>query len=345
MIVRHTMPNSRKPLRKLLVALCLLLLVILGGVLGFMYIEGYSFLDALYMTITSVSTVGYGIEKKEAFSPQGKAFVIVFLIGSAGGGVFTLTTLTAFIIEGDLRKTINYFIYRRKIEKMEQHIILCGLGRAGKECVEELMKQDKTFVVIERNKETLDEFLSLSSQRVVVIEGDATLEEILLKANIRQAKALISALPSDAENVFIALTARNLNPALEIIARAEHDYNTHKILRAGANHVILPNYIGGRRMVNLITRPGLVEFIELISGETQTDAQLEAVDCSLYPQLCGRTLGELDIRGKTGLTVVGRKTKEGITDISPAPELVIQQGDRLFLLRNRQGFERLLTMV
>lgn len=339
------MPNSRKPLRKLLVAVFLLLLVILGGVLGFMCVEDYGFLDALYMTITSISTVGYGIEKKEAFSPEGKAFVIIFLIGSAGVFVFTLTTLTTFIIEGDLRRTINYFIYRRKIEKMEQHIILCGLGRAGKECVEELLRQNKTFVVIERNKDILEEFLSFHRQRIPAIEGDATLEEILQQANIKQAKALISALPSDAENVFIALTARNLNPALEIIARAEHDYNTHKILRAGANHVILPNYIGGRRMVNLITRPGLVEFIELISGETQTDVQLEALDCSLYPQLCGRTLAELDIRGKTGLTVVGRKTQEGFTDISPTPELVIQQGDRLFLLGSRQGFERLLTMA
>jgi voltage-gated potassium channel len=328
---------QKNPFIKLYRALTLLVFNLLVGVLGFMQIEKYNFLDALYMTIISMSTVGYGIDSKSEFSANGKIFVIFFLILSAGAFVFAVTAITTFVVEGELRAMMDKFRFSRKIAKLENHIIICGLGRTGRECAAELIRQGQAFVAIEKEEKFAEEFSTYYNTLLIV--GDATEEETLIKANIQKAKGVISALPADAENVFIALTARVLNPKLEIIARAEHEYNVQKLIRAGADHVILPNKIGGKRMVNLITRPGLVEFVELITGESNPDFHLEAYECAKYPQLMNKSLAELQIRSKTGLLVIGCKHLEENTDLNPDPSMVIRNGDRLFLLGNRKSFD------
>jgi voltage-gated potassium channel len=175
------------------------------------------------------------------------------------------------------------------------------------------------------------------------IVGDSTLEEVLEQAQITTAKGLITALPSDSENVFIALTARGMNQTIEIISRAEHDYNIPKLLKAGANHVILPNLMGGRRMVNVLTRPGLVEFVELITGENNPDSHLhiETIDCEKHPMLWGKTLSELHLRSQTGLLVVGRKQKGQPTELNPGPKMVVEKNDRLYILGAKDKFTQL----
>ncbi|MFN0202444.1 MAG: potassium channel family protein [Bacteroidia bacterium] len=318
-------------------AVVFLLLNLLIGVLGFIKIEGYSLLNAVYMTVISMSTVGYGIAERSDFSANGKVFIIFLLIINAGTFVFAVTTITSFVVEGELRTIVNRWRFQRMISKLKDHVIICGLGRTGRECAAELLRQGANFIVIEQNEEVLHEFGSHHNSLNIL--GDATIEETLIKANIHTAKGLISALPNDAENVFITLTARSLNPKLELVGRAEHDYNISKLKRAGADHVILPNQIGGRRMVNLITRPGLIEFIELISGETETDVHIETCFCSDYPFLLNKSLAELDIRAKTGLLVIGCKHQEENTDLNPDPSMMIVTGDRLFLLGNKKHFD------
>ena len=330
---------KKNPFIKLYRALILLVFNLLVGVWGFIYIEKYNFLDALYMTIISMSTVGYGIDSKPELTPEGKVFVIFFLILSAGAFVFAVTSITTFVVEGELRAVVDKFRFTRKILKLENHVIICGLGRTGRECATELIRQGKPFVAIEKDEKSAEDFVAHHGHNTLLIIGDATDEEILMKANIKNAKGVISALPADAENVFITLTARGLNENLEIISRAEHAYNVQKLIRAGANHVILPNKIGGKRMVNLITRPGLVEFVELITGESNPDFHLEAFECSQYPQLLNKSLAELQIRSKTGLLVIGCKHLEENTDLNPDPSMVIRTGDRLFLLGNRNSFD------
>ncbi|MBX7243537.1 MAG: potassium channel protein [Bacteroidia bacterium] len=329
--------QSKSPLRKLWIALTLFLGCMIMGVAGFMIIEDFNLLDAVYMTVISVSTVGFGIVGNKELTDPGKVFVIVLMIFSAGAFVFAVTTLTTFVVEGELRRLINKIRFKRKISNMQNHIIVCGLGRAGRECVMELRRQGKPFLVIEKNADSLEDFLHFYPDSIYIL-GDATLEEVLREANITSAEALISALPNDAENVFIALTARSMSPDIEIIARAEHEYNMRKLQKAGANHVILPNLIGGRRMVNLITRPGLIEFVELISGETDSDIHLETFECRDIPLFHNKKLKEVEIRTKTGVIIVGRKPAQGPTDIYPGPETVLLPNDRIILLGGKKEF-------
>ena len=335
--------QSKTPLRKLWIALTLFLLCILLGVLGFMWIEGMRLLDAVYMTVISVSTVGYGIVGNRELTDGGKVFVIFLMIFSAGTFVFAVTTLTSFVVEGELRRWINKIRFKRKINKMENHVIICGLGRFGRECAIELKRQDTPFLVIEKEEEVVEDFVHFYPGSIYIV-GDATLEEILTEANISKARAVITALPSDAENVFISLTARSMNTKLEIISRAEHEYNLPKLQKAGANHVILPNLIGGKRMVNLITRPGLIEFIELISGETDSDIHLESYECKNIPIFHHKKLKEIEIRTKTGVIVVGIKREQGATDIYPGPETTLNPTDRIILLGGKKEF-RLFKQV
>lgn len=303
-----------------------------------MWIEKMRLLDAIYMTVISVSTVGYGIVGGGELSDAGKVFVIFLMIFSAGAFVFAVTTLTTFVLEGELRRWINKLRFKLKINKMENHIIICGLGRSGRECIMELRRQDKPFLVIEKYADVLEDFIHFNPDCVHIL-GDATLEEVLKEANISKAKAIISALPNDAENVFIALTARSMNAHIEIISRAEHEYNLPKLQKAGANHVILPNLIGGRRMVNLITRPGLIEFVELISGETESDIHLETFECKDIPQFHHKKLKEIGIRTKAGVIIVGRKPEKGMTDIYPGPDTQLFPTDRIILLGGKKEFQ------
>ncbi len=337
----HYTSLSRNPLQKIFWAVGLFWILILLGTAGYMWIENYSFIDALYMTVISVCTVGYGILGKEELSDIGKLFTISLLLASAVIFIFSITTVTSFVVEGQLRQFLNAYRFRKKMNQLENHIIICGLGRSGRECAQELVRQNQTFIGIDQNREIVEDFLVNFPKHFVGLVGDATSEEALQSANIQKAKGLISALPNDAENVFITLTARGINANLEIISRAEHDYNVPKLMRAGATHVILPNMIGGRRMVNMLTRPGLIEFVELIAGENDSDIHVETVDCVLYPKLWGKTLSELHVRSQTGLLVVGRKKENQKIKLNPHPSIVVGKTDKLFLIGAKSDLAKL----
>lgn len=321
--------EQRNSINRILISVGLLVATSLIGTIGFRLIEGYSLLDSIYMTAITMSTVGFGTVHE--LSKIGKLFSVILIIISAGTFVYAITTITTFVIEGEIRKVFNIFRVNRKVSRLKNHIIICGLGRNGREAAVELLRQKHAFVIIEQDQSVLDEFLEHHPESLILM-GDATHEDVLEKANIHQARGLVSSLSSDAENVYITLTAREMCPNLNIVARASQESTISKLKRAGANEVILPNLIGGRKMVNLITKPALMEFIEMITGEGNPDLHLEEIPCTNYPNLEGKTLLELNIRSRTGVLVIGYKRGESHVQLNPPAEIPLKPSDRLFVL-------------
>lgn len=321
--------DSTSSIRRILKATSLLLTTSVIGIIGFIVVEGYDLVDAIYMTVITMSTVGFGTIG--SLSDGGKVFSILLIIISTSTFLYAITTITTFVIEGEFQHVFNRYKVNQKVTKLKDHIIICGLGRNGREAAIELIRQKQEFVVIERSEEVIEEFYS-EIQEILVIRGDATHEEVLEQANIHNAKGLVSSLSTDAENVYIALTAREMNPKLEIVARASHESSISKLKRAGANRVIVPNLIGGRKMANMLTRPALVEFVELISGEGNPDLHLEVIPCANHPALIGKTLAELHIRSRTGVLVLGFKRGEQQVTLNPPVQDNIRGEDRLFVM-------------
>ncbi|MEO0468523.1 MAG: potassium channel protein [Bacteroidota bacterium] len=317
-------------IRRGLFSIFLLLFTGLVGVVGFHLIEGYNWVDASYMTAITMSTVGFGTVGE--LSAEGKLFSILLISFSVGTFLYAISTITTLVVEGEIRQAFNQYKVDQQVAKLQQHIIICGLGRNGREVAREFMTQTEKFVVVEQNEEVIEDFLE-SFPQSLVIEGDATHEEVLDKANIANARALVSALSTDAENVYITLTARGMNPRLRIIARASHESSIAKLKRAGADRVIVPNLIGGRKMANLITRPALVEFTEMVSGDSaRNNLHLMDVPCEMKPKLVGKTLAELDIRSQTGVLVLGLKAGSHPIELNPGPNRKLETNDRIFIL-------------
>jgi len=318
-------------LRRILQAVALLFITLLFGVIGFILIEGYSLVDALYMTVITMSTVGFGTLRE--LSQEGKLFAVLLIVISAGTFVYAVTTITTFVVEGEIRQVFNLYQTTKKVAKLSQHYIICGLGRNGREAALEFLRQGYPFVIIEMDPEVIEDFGHLHPD-TLIIKGDATHEDVLEQANIHSSKGLISSLSTDAENVYITLTARGMNPHMKIVARASHENSINKLKRAGANQVIVPNLIGGRRMANQMTRPTLMEFIDLISGEGNPDLHLEDVEVTNHPRLVGKTLAELKIRSETGVLVLGFKRGDQAIELNPNARMPLADGDQLFIMGN-----------
>ena len=327
--IQRSSVDSTLSLRRIIQALGFLLTTTIIGIIGFMLIEGYGIVDAIYMTVITMSTVGFGTLKE--LSEEGKIFSVILIIISTSTFLYAITTITTFVIEGEFRNMFNRYQVSQKVTKLKNHIIICGLGRNGREAAIELLNQKQEFVVIDQNEEVIREF-NTEIHEILAIRGDATHEEVLEQANIHTARGLVSSLSTDAENVYIALTAREMNPKLDIVARASHESSISKLQRAGANKVIVPNLIGGRKMANMLTRPALVEFVELISGEGNPDLHLEDVPCANHPQLIGKTLAELHIRARTGVLVLGFKRGKENVQLNPPAKDKIREEDLLFVL-------------
>ena len=315
-------------IQKIIFSIALLAGTSLIGTIGYSLIEGYETLDAIYQTVITMSTVGFGTVRE--LSSGGKVFSIILITISAGIYLYAITTITTFVVEGEVKQLFNRYKANKIVKKLSDHIIICGLGRNGREAAIELIRQKQPFVIVESNQDVIDDFIL--THDILAIKGDATHEEVLEEANIHKAKGLISSLSTDAENVYITLTAREMCPKLQIAARASHETSISKLKRAGANQVIVPNMIGGRKMVNMITRPALNEFIELVSGEGNANLHLEVFDCSHFPQIVGKTMAELGIRAKTGVLVLGKKHDDSPVELNPTATAKIEKGDKLFIM-------------
>jgi voltage-gated potassium channel len=311
------------------VPLLILLSVWVIGTIGYMVIDNYTFFDAFYMTIITVATVGYG--EVAPLSQAGKLFTAFLIITSFGTFAYAVSSITKFVIDGEF----NEFFKNRKlnatIDKISDHVIICGYGRNGRQAAQVLKKHNKRFVVIE-NSAALTSTLNHKFSELV-ITGDSTQDEVLIKAGILRAKAIITTLPVDADNLFIVLSARNLNKNLTIISRASEDNSDTKLKIAGANNVIMPDKVGGAHMASLVMKPDVMEFIDHITAEGGDNISLEEISFERIPdELKNKTLKDLEIRNRSGANIIGYKTAKGEYIINPSADTLVIPDSKLFVL-------------
>jgi voltage-gated potassium channel len=313
----------------------------LFGFIGFIVIEEQSFGESVYSTIIILSTVGLGLTHE--LSEAGRWFVVVFILISIGIFAYAVSVVTSYIMEGELQLYFKSRKVKKEIDKLNGHVIVCGFGRNGKQSSEQLKSHGQSFVVIESNATIIAEIRD-HYKEMLFIEGNATHDEILELAGISKAKALITTLPNDAENVFVVLTARELNPKLKIISRASEDSSDSKLKRAGANNVIMPDKIGGTHMASLVTRPDVLEFLDYITGRINIRLE-EILYNNLSDRLKGKTIRELEIRNKTGANIIGFKTGDGEYVINPEPDTIMKPDAKLFVLGTQEQVTSLLQIL
>ncbi|HRH66710.1 MAG TPA: potassium channel protein [Bacteroidia bacterium] len=321
--------------KKLYYAVFMILLVLLIGIVGFYFIEEYSLLDSIFMTVITVATVGY--QEVKQLDTAGKIFTSFLIIFSIGTFAYAVSVITRYIIEGEFQTYFRHYRVDKEIQKLKNHVIVCGFGRNGKQACEQLRSGNEKFVAIEASPELVAKMRE--DDNILFIEGDATKDEILIQAGIDTAKALITALPSDAANVFVVLTARDRNPKLKIISRASEDGSEHKLKRAGADNVIMPDKIGGTHMAALVTKPDVLEFIDHITG--RINIRLEEINFSSLPEnMRNKSIRDLEIRNKTGANIIGFKTADGDYVINPPPETIMMPDAKLFVLGTQEQVMR-----
>ena len=312
----------------LFISVLLLISILAIGTTGYIVFEDMSFMDALYMTVITMSTVGY--KEVHELSNQGRIFTMFLIVTSFGVFLYSLTKITAHLIEGRLSIFFSSDRVTGRIKKMKNHVIVVGYGRNGQQTVNDLLQIKREVVVVEKNREIIN---ARPDKKPLFMEGDATEDEVLLKAGIKTASALITTLPVDADNLFVVLTARSLNPALRIISRASHEASEDKLHKAGASHVVMPEKVGGTFMVNLVAKPDLAEFFHHLSIEGSEGVNLVEVDCSDLPaEYRERTIHDMSIRRLTGANIVGFKTPDGQYIINPGGDTVMNRGAKLFVL-------------
>ena len=328
--------------RRLLLLLACVVFLLAAGTLGYMFLEGWPPLDSLYMTVTTVSTVGF--REVGEMDARGKAFTIL-LIGLGLTVLWLgLGTLTHAVVQGELTKSFGRRKVERKIGALSGHYVICGYGRCGSVVCEELARHGVPFVVVEKDPALA---AALVERGYLLVQDDATEEAALERAGVRRAAGLVTSVSSDADNVFIILTAREMNRGLFIIARAIDGRAESKLLRAGANRVVMPYLIGGRRMANAIIRPAVVELLDLAVLDPERNIQMEQLVIPEASPIAGKSLKESALRTKYGLVVIGIRRPAGDLLFNPSADEVVRPGDLIIVigdmanLRQLQGEARL----
>lgn len=322
--------------KKLLLPLLIFVVLLLSGIVGYMVLEGWGLLDSLYMTIITLSTVGYG--EVHNVGPGGRIFTVLLIIFGVSIITYIVSLVVETLVAGEIRSALGRRKVDKKIKSLKDHYIICGYGRIGSIICKGLSARSIPLVVIERDEQVREE---LEQDGILYLEGDATNEETLLEAGIESAKGLVSVVSLDAENLYICLTARGLNPRLYILTRAEDEVSERKLLRAGANNVILPYMVGGRRMVQAIIRPTMSDFLESAIHDESTELNIEEVTVGAQSSLMGLTLIESGIRQNMDIIVIGIKQKDGTMIFNPSSQTKIESGDTLIAMGRNRDLETL----
>jgi voltage-gated potassium channel len=311
--------------KRLILSVTLVLLIVCSGTVGYMAIEGWSVLDALYMTIITLTTVGY--REVHPLSERGLVFTMIVLVGGVGTFFYVLTAAARTVVEGELQEVFGRKRLEKRIRELRDHYVICGYGRMGRIISRELKEKGVRFVVIEKSLETLQE-----REDVLAVTGDATNDHTLKEAGIERARGLISVLPTDAENLFVVLSARGLNPDLFIVARAVDEGAEQKLLRAGADKVVSPYHIGGIRMAYTVLRPAVVEFIEFATKTGNIELRMEEVSIGEESKLVGMSLDECGFGRDLGIIIVAIKRATGDMKFNPTSRSSIKAGDTLIAI-------------
>ncbi len=328
-------------MKKILIGALVLFIILVFGSFGYMLIEDTTLTDALFMTVISITTVGF--KEVVPLSPAGKYFTILLIFGGVGFFLYIVSLITETMIEGGLRTFLGRRQMEKKMAAMKDHFVVCGFGRIGKVISKILHENNRPFLIIENNP---DEIKAIEELGYLVLQGDSTNDDILLKAHILEAKALIAVTSSDADNVYIILSARGLKADIYILARSSGKKGAEtKLLRAGANKVFSPYDIGARRMAQSLVRPTVIDFIDLTVHEGELGLRLEDLRVSDKATFAGKTLMESGIRSEHDLIVVAIKRLQGEMLFNPNPGTEILAGDILVVLgehANIQGLEKKL---
>lgn len=328
------------PFQRLLPAGILLLGIAATGITGYMLIERWSFLDAAYMLVTTLFTIGF--QEVHPLSPAGKVFTMIIAIGGVGTALYAGGRVVEIIVEGEMSGYRKRKRMDRRMREMKQHYIIVGYGRVGHQVALSFERSGVPYVIIDSNRETATE---LERKGIPHIFGDATSDEILVEAGIKDAKGLVACSDSDVDNVYVTLSARALNPGLRIVARAGLLDTEKKLTMAGADRVISPYFISGLRMAALATRPVTSEFLDLITHGGQVEFSLHECTVTENSRFAGKSLGEADIRGASGAMVLAIRMADGTFDLQPKASSVVDKGSTLVVIGTQEQIEALEKLV
>ncbi|HEU5460494.1 MAG TPA: potassium channel protein [Pyrinomonadaceae bacterium] len=309
---------------------------ILLGTVMFHVLEGWSILDSLYVTAQTVTTVGFGDLTPR--TPYGRAFAVVFMMVSVGIVLYALTSTVQSIVHSELFATYGH---SRKMSKMRDHFIICGAGRVGSHLMRNLRAANGNFVVIESDSAKVEALMEFG---VPILARDATLEETLREAGVEHARGLAACLPDDADNVYVVLTARDLNPKLHIVARAAEEQAEAKLIRAGANRVVAPTLIGGHRMAMALTKPAVGDFLDSLTAN-HLELGFEQLEVDSASTLVGRKLSETVIRSELNIVIVSIRRNDGEIIFNPSGSTQIEGGDLLIAIGNAESLTRLNALA
>jgi voltage-gated potassium channel len=322
--------------KKLQIAFMALLLIVVVGTLGFHWLEGFGYFDSLYLTIITLSTVGYG--DIYAHTWQGKLFAMALIIFGVGTMFYAGYLLAETMLEGHIRDIMGKGRMLKMIKNIQKHYIICGCGRIGYLIGKELAAEKVPFVMIETNPEIIEK---IEEEGFLYYKGDATSDKTLLDAGIKRAAGIVCVLPTDAENLYVILTAKELNPNIFILSRSEEEESEHRLLRAGANRVMSPYTLGGMRMAMAILRPAMLDFIEITTSRQSLDLRMEELPVCEGSTIIGKTLEESEIRLRFGLIIVAVKKASGKMIFNPLASYLIEQGDELIAMGEDENVRRL----
>jgi voltage-gated potassium channel len=314
----------------------LLFAVIAGGTAGYSLIEGWDLWDSLYMTVISVTTVGY--KEVHPLSRAGELFTMIVLTVGVATVLYTFSFFMARLVEGDLQARWTLRRRERMLDELDKHFIVCGFGRMGHIIAREFVRQSVPFVIIERDPDRMQEAIELG---YLAVEADASTEAVLQRVRIERARGLIAAVSTDAENVYAVLTARLLHPTLFIIGRAETDDAKAKLVRAGADRVLSPYQIGGLQLAQTALRPAVVDFVQLATSSDNLDLNMEQVRIAPGAALAGQTIIEANLRQRFGVVVIGIQRANGQMEFNPAPDVAMEAGDHLVVLGRSENLREL----
>lgn len=332
--------HAGNPLRQLVYAGSVLALVIAFGTAGYVLIEGWSAFDALYMTVTTVTTVGY--REIYPLSKAGQAFTLILILAGVGTLFYVLGNLARFVLEGELQQVFGRYRSGGKVKTFSHHYIVCGYGQMGQHICKELRAKPYAVVIVEKNP---DRVASAQRDGFVAVEGDATQDHVLVQAGVDRAKGLVSVVNTDVENLYIVLTARGLNKDLYIVARAGEEGSEQKLMRAGANRVSSPYLIGGMQVAQILLRPNVVDFLELATKSEHLDLQIEEITIEEGSRFDGKTPCECGLDQDRGLIMVGIKRKNGHLEFNPGPQVMLEEGDTLIVLGQPQSLKKIQTAI
>lgn len=324
---------------KIYLAISLLHAVVLIGVLGYRFIAGYTWTDALYMTVITMATVGF--KEVQPLDDVAKIFTVFLILASVFILGFAIAVLTEYLLGRNSLQLLKKKKVKNKIKSLSDHVIVCGYGRNGMQAAERLNAYKRPFVVIEKNKEVVEKY----ENEIWFIEGDASDDDVLKEAGIEKAQYLIAAMPDDAANLFVVLSARQLNQELFIISRASLATSQKKLFLAGANKVIMPDKIGGDHMASLVVMPDLITFMDKLSVEGVDTTNLEEVAIEDFSdQVDCNSLRDLDLRRKTGCTIIGYIAPDGEYIINPEADMQLQPKSKVIVLGRPEQIRKLNEM-